>query len=79
VSVSLLGDHSFPSTVVECAGTTTGDNACTGVDSDDQNDFIWGDLAYTVQYNSSTATNTAEWTNGFRVKGLLTTTTPQSL
>ncbi len=79
VSVSLLGDDAFPTTVVECAGTTTGNNACTGVDSDQDDDFIWSGLDYTNQYNTSSATNTAEWTNGFRVKGLLTTSTPQSL
>lgn len=74
VVVALAGDAAFPSTVMECAGTTSGDNACTGVDSDDQDDFIWSDFSFTTQYNSSTATNTKMWTNGFRVKGLDSTT-----
>ena len=73
VNVVLAGDAAFASTVVECAGTTTGNNACTGVDSDDQDDFIWSGLDFTSQYNTSSATNTAEWTNGFRVKGLQST------
>ncbi|MEW6610096.1 MAG: hypothetical protein AB1352_00490 [Patescibacteria group bacterium] len=79
VTVTLAGDADFPSTVVECAGTTTsGGNDCTGVDSDDQDDFIWSDLNY--GNNSTTATNTAQWTNGYRVKGLdSTSSTAQSI
>ena len=79
VNVALAGDADFPSTVVECAGTTgASDNACTGVDSDDQDDFIWSDLNY--GNNSTTATNTAQWTNGYRVKGLdSTSSTAQSI
>ncbi len=78
INTSLLGDAAFPLPVVRCAGTTFGNNACIGIDSNDQDDFIWSDLNY--GNNSTTATNTSEWTNGFRVPGLNpTTSTSQAI
>lgn len=65
VQVKLIADNAFPSTYPNCAGTTTGGNACTGVDSDTNDSFIWSDL--NVGNNSTTATNTNEWTNSYRV------------
>jgi hypothetical protein len=74
VSTVMVGDGAFPSTYPMCAGTTTGNNACTGIDSAVNDSFIWSDL--NVGNNSTTATNTAEWANGYR---LFSTTTSQTL
>ncbi len=79
VTTKLLGDSQFPSPVTACAGETYGNNACHGIDAQEHDHFIWTDFNYTVQYNTSTATNTAEWTNGFRVKGLAPASAPQSI
>ncbi len=56
VSVKMVGDNAFPSTYPVSAGT---------IDSGAQDNFIWSDL--NAGNNSTTATNTAEWTNGYRV------------
>jgi hypothetical protein len=78
VNASLLGDAAFPLHIIQCAGATFGNNACMGIDSNDQDDFIWSDMNY--GNNSTTATNTSEWTNGFRVPGLNpTTSTSQAI
>jgi hypothetical protein len=62
----LAGDAAF--------GSTAALEDAVEVDAYDQDDFIWSDFSYTTQYNSSTATYTEEWANGFRVKGLDSTT-----
>lgn len=74
-TVKLLSDNAFPATYPQCAGTTgAGGNVCAGIDSDDEDNFIWSDL--NVGNNSSTATNTAEWVSGYRV---FSTTTGSTL
>ena len=65
ITTVLAGDMAFPSPVMQSAA---------GIDAGDQDDFIWTDFSHTIQYNTSTATNTAEWTNGRRVQGLPSTT-----
>lgn len=65
IVVQLLGDNAFPSSYPTMALT---------VDSAASDNFIWSDLNY--GNNSSTATETVEWFNGYRV---LTTTTLQTL
>lgn len=45
----------------------------------EHDDFIWSDLNFVSGYNSSTATYTVGWFNGYRVSGLDdNTTTPQT-
>lgn len=83
VSTVLLGDNGFPATAAypTCGGgASVGNNICNGLAStslEDQNEFIWSDLPYASA--SSTATNTDEWLNGFRVPGMSTTSTSQVL
>lgn len=72
VSTRLVSDNGFPSTYPNCAGTASA--GCTGVDSDLYDNFIWSDL--NVGNNSTTATITKEWFNGYRV---FSTSTSQSL
>jgi len=64
VSITLLGDDSFPSSYPLSAND---------IDTGEDDDFIWSDLNY--GNNSTTATNTMEWTNGYRVTGLTSTST----
>lgn len=72
VSTKLIGDGAFPSTYPNCAGTAAA--GCSGIDSDANDSFIWSDLNY--GNNSTTATITKEWFNGYR---LFSTTTSQTL
>jgi len=64
VSVSLCGDDAAP---------TSYPLAASNIDGYKSDDFIWSDL--NVGNSTTTATNTAEWTNGFRVSGLESTST----
>lgn len=77
VQVQLLGDDAFPTTYpLPAMGSVGGPSAGIGTQVD--KDFIWSDLRY--GNNSTTATQTAEWTNGFRVPGLSpNTSTAQTL
>ncbi len=71
VSVELLGDNAFPSSTYPLAASVASAGPTSGIANPDDNrdsDFIWSDL--NVGNNSTTATQTAEWTNGFRVPGL---------
>lgn len=78
VSVVFRGDSAFTSTYPDAGGgATAGDNTSTGISGQDQGRFVWSDLVYASA--SSTATNTAEWFNGFRVPGLTTTSTAQTV
>jgi hypothetical protein len=64
VSLTLLGEDAFPGTYPGRAAT---------IDDVDDDDFIWSDLYY--GNNSTTATKTPEWTNGYRAPGLTSTST----
>lgn len=78
VSTLMMGDNAFTSTYPMCAGLATGgDNTCSGIGDQEQGKFIWSDLAFASA--SSTATNTIEWFNGFRMPGLTTTSSSQVL
>ncbi len=71
VSTVQLGDSAFTAVYPNAAGgATTGNNTSTGISgqSATTNNFIWSDLAY--GNSSSTATDTQEWFNGFRVSGM---------
>lgn len=77
VQVQLLGDDAFPTTYPLAAMGSVGGPAA-GIGTQIDKDFIWSDLNY--GNNSTTATQTAEWTNGFRVPGLSpNTSTAQTL
>lgn len=65
IVVQLRGDNAFPSTYP---------NTANGVDSDTNDNFIWSDLNF--GNSSSTATQTLEWFNGYRI---LATTSLQTL
>lgn len=79
VTVDLLGDNAFPSSAYPLAADRAVAGATAGINNPDDNvdsDFIWSDM--NVGNNTDTATQTAEWTNGFRVPGLnITTSTSQ--
>ncbi|MBI2624124.1 hypothetical protein HYW67_01360 [Candidatus Parcubacteria bacterium] len=81
VTVELLGDNAFPSSSYPLSASVAVAGPTSGIANPDDNrdsDFIWSDL--NVGNNSSTATQTAEWTNGFRVPGLnINTSTSQGL
>ncbi len=78
VSVVMLGDNAFTSTYPNCAGDATVGNTCTlGINGQEQGKFVWSDLHY--GNSSSTATQTTEWFNGFRVPGLTATTAAEVL
>ena len=83
ISVVLRNATTFGTSVHPgCAGGATGGsgstaNTCTGVNGDEQGRFIWSDLHY--GNSSTTATNTAQWFNGYRVNGLSATSTSQVL
>lgn len=68
VSTVLRGDDAF---------NTTYPNYASGIDGEEDDQFIWSDLHY--GNSSSTATNTIEWLNGYRVPGLSSTTTAENL
>lgn len=69
VTTVLRGDKAFSAAYPGAAGT---------IDAEAETDhFIWSDLAY--GNSSSTATNTIEWFNGYRVPGLSSTTTSDTL
>ncbi len=73
VKVDLRSDSGFSSTYPNCAGgATTGNNTCFGIYQDTMNRFIWTDFGLGTNnppFNNatSTATNTAEWFNGYQV------------
>jgi hypothetical protein len=80
VTVKLRGDNAFTTTspgYPDCGGGATGANSCSGINGAEQGNFVWSDLFY--GNSSSTATNTAQWFNGFRVPGLTTTSSAQTL
>lgn len=71
ISTAIAGDNEFAGTTQLNFGDIDG---TVGAD-----DFIWSDLNFD-QYASSTATNTVGWFNGYRVPGLVdTTTTAQTI
>ncbi len=79
VSVVFRGDSAFSGTNTDprSASTATGNNPSTGIADQEQGKFVWSDLHY--GNSSSTATNTAEWFNGYRVSGLPVTSTAETL
>ncbi|HAQ05780.1 TPA: hypothetical protein DCP13_03235 [Candidatus Azambacteria bacterium] len=75
VKIEMLGDEAFPTTyplpAVRSSVSADGGAITAAIENKDDTvdrDFIWSDLNY--GNNSTTATRTAEWTNGFRVPGL---------
>ena len=79
VSMMMMGDNAFPSTYPACAGLATagGAQVCSGIGDLEQGKFVWSDLAFASA--SSSATNSPEWFNGFRVAGMTTTSTALTL
>ncbi|MBI4099186.1 hypothetical protein HY442_01495 [Candidatus Parcubacteria bacterium] len=81
VVVELLGDNAFPSSTYPLNASVAVAGPTAGIANPDDNrdaDFIWSDL--NVGNNSTSATQTREWTNGFRVPGLnINTSTAQTL
>ena len=78
VSVVQRGDNAFTTTspaYPDCAGSATAGNSCTGIADAEQGNFVWSDLAW--GNSSSTATNTLEWFNGYRVPGMTTTSSAE--
>ncbi|TSA45465.1 hypothetical protein D4R52_02410 [bacterium] len=73
VSVVERGDSAFVTSYPFCAGGAAAGNTCSGISDQEQGKFVWSDLAY--GNNTSTATDTAEWTNGYLVVGMTTTST----
>ena len=79
VSVVMMGDNAFPTTYPACAGLATagGAQVCSGIADIEQGKFVWSDLAFASA--STSATNSPEWFNGFRVAGMTTTSTALTL
>ncbi len=81
VQVELLGDNAFPSSRYPLTADRVPGGSTAGIASPLDNrdgDFVWSDLFY--GNNSSSAIQTAEWTNGYRVPGLSqNSSTPQNL
>ncbi len=73
IATSLCGDASAVTTYPADAGSTDGS---TGIDANEQDDFIWSDLWYS---STSTATRTSQWTNGYLVTGLISTSSATSI
>ena len=69
VSTALRGD--------DARNTTAYPDKASGVDADEDNDFIWSDLHY--GNSSTTATQTLEWFNSYKVPGLNSTSTAENL
>ena len=81
-SIVFMSDNAFSGTNTDprCAGFTSamaGNNTCTGIAQQEQGKFVWSDLAW--GNSSTTATDTVEWFNGFRVPGLTTTSSAEVL
>lgn len=68
VSVSMLGDLLRNSAYPDEA---------TNIDSEEQNDFIWSDLFWGSA--TDTSSGIPEWFNGYKVPGLSSTTTAETL
>ena len=80
LSVAFRGDSQFGvlPAYPDCAGgATVGDQACTGIADAAKGKFVWSDLHW--GNSSSTATNTEQWFNGFRVSGMPVTSTAELL
>lgn len=73
IATSLCGDDTAATTYPAAAGANDG---AVGIDADDKDDFIWSDLWYST---TSTATKTAQWTNGYLVTGLVSTSSATSI
>jgi hypothetical protein len=72
ISVGLCGDPAFAGTTQLPAEGSSGD-LTTGVEDTDNHDLIWSDL-HLAQYNSTTATSSSMFYNGYRVSGMTDTT-----
>ncbi len=71
VDIELLGDNAFPNGAYPLPADRAVGGTTAGIGSRDDkrdNDFVWSDLVY--GNSSTTATQTAQWTNGYRVPGL---------
>lgn len=73
ISMAMSGDDAAASVSSAGLKKDTNDIGAAGVNANASNNFIWSDLNYGL--NSTTATITAEWTNGY----LIINTTTQSL
>ncbi len=64
ISTVLAGDAGFVGTAAQAAGASASDA--------DGNSFVWSDLNFDL-YSTSTATNNVGWWNGYRVEGMVNT------
>lgn len=77
IATSLLGDGAAVTTTTypADAGSTDGSTGIDAADNENE-DFIWSDLWYST---TSTATRTSQWTNGYLVTGLISTSSATSI